>query len=522
MTDANTDLQVLSRGAPASAPAVPPPKPHWKTRVLLPGGLLSVFAALLLYTTWDTLWPAATVRVVPVVCQAAQESGGEIACQAAGWVEADPFAVSVSALTDGVVKDVPVLEGQRVKAGDVVAVLVDDDARLALAHSDAELARKQAALRSAKAVLDGAQQEWDNPVARTLAVETARAAVAEIRAELAQLEKEITVAQARVAELEEQLRRESQISRDALPEFQAVRTGLQLKTEQARLDATHARRAVLQAQLARNEADATAAHENQRLRIAERRALAEAQAQFALAEAESRQAQIARDVAQLRLDRTKVRAPSDGVVMARLVAPGSKLMLVGDNMQSAQVARLYNPEQLQVRADVPLADAAKVGLGQAATIVVEVLPDRTFDGEVTRIVNEADVQKNTLQVKVAIRKPAPELKPEMLARIQFRAPVKRDAAAAVSGIRVFAPQRLLRATTAGQADTWIVDKGRGVALRRGVQLGSGRRDGWVEIAAGLQPGDALIEDPPADLRDQQRVRITEAPAGGEHHGSVKP
>ena len=67
--------------------------------------------------------------------------------------------------------------------------------------------------------------------------------------------------------------------------------------------------------------------------------------------------------------------------------------------------RLYDPKRLQVRVDVPLADAAKVRVGQQAKVVVGVLPDRTFDGEVTRVVHEADIQRNTLQVKVAHHRP---------------------------------------------------------------------------------------------------------------------
>ncbi|MCA9277390.1 MAG: efflux RND transporter periplasmic adaptor subunit, partial [Phycisphaerales bacterium] len=136
-------------------------------------------------------------------------------------------------------------------------------------------------------------------------------------------------------------------------------------------------------------------------------------------EAEVGQARAARDEAQLRLDRMQVVAPIDGVVMLRLVAPGDKRMVAMDDPRSAQVALLYDPGQLQVRVDVPLADASHLFLGQACEVVVDVLPDTTFAGEVIIITHEADLQKNTLEVKVLVVDPAAALRPEMLTRVRF-------------------------------------------------------------------------------------------------------
>ena len=77
-------------------------------------------------------------------------------------------------------------------------------------------------------------------------------------------------------------------------------------------------------------------------------------------------------------------------------------MLNGNEMHAIHVLRIYNPQKLQVRVDVPLANAAQVSVGQEATITAEVLRDTVFHGKVLRILHEADIQKNTLQVKVSI------------------------------------------------------------------------------------------------------------------------
>jgi RND family efflux transporter MFP subunit len=438
-----------------------------------------------------------------VVKAAALETGGGGVVQATGWVEPDPYPIAVSALTDGVVKEVLVLENSAVTAGQVVARLVDDDARLALARAEAELAHKTATLAAA-------QRTWDNPVERTRAVAAAEAMAEETKAELARLPAEVAAAAAMAEQARQELRRVERLveTPGAVSELEVIQARQRFEAQEATLRATRQKQPVLEQQLRQREAELTAARDNQRLRIEETGALDEAKAAVALAQA-------ARDEAKLRLDRTEVRSPADGVVMTRLAEPGAKLYLSMDHPHSAQAVRLYDPKRLQVRVDVPLADAAKVAVGQRAQVVVAALPDRTFEGKVSRVVNEADVQKNTLQFKVAIADPSPVLKPEMLARVKFLAPVG-EATTRPSQL-VFAPESLIQKTEGG-AKAWVVDTRRGVAALRAVQPTETRQDGWVAVTDGLHAGDRLIADP-SGLSDGQRVKVTgEAPApkGGSH------
>ena len=505
------DLRLLSRGSaaapqPSDAPrAIPPPRFNWRTRLALPIGLLAALAVLLGYTARDALLPATTVEVVPVVVKSTTESSAASVVQAAGWVEADPYPIGVAALTDGIVKDVFVLEGQAVKAGQVVVKLVDDDAKLELARGEAELAEKQAAL-------DAAQRHWDNPVERTRAVASAEGMVAEVQAELLKNDAEIEAEVARADELAAKVTRSKQaFENNAATELEFIEADLQHKAQRATLQAARARKPVLEAQLKQRQAELDAARKNLELRIEETQALALAKASVALAAAR-------RDEAKLKLDRTEVRSPADGVVMNRFAEPGAKMVMGMDDAHSSHAVRLYDPQRLQVRVDVPLADAAKVGVGQAAKIVVGVLPDKQFDGVVTRVVNEADVQKNTLQVKVAITNPTSELKPEMLARVKFLAPAEQSGTSGTSATRtartaqvVFAPEELIRRTDNGGAMACVVDPRRNVAVHREVKLGEGRQDGWVAIASGLNPGDLIIAKP-SDLKSGTKVKVAEGGA----------
>jgi HlyD family secretion protein len=489
--DPQLDLRALTREGHSAVDAVPPPTFAWKTRILVPGAILLTLAALIGYTAQDSLWPARAVRVVPVVLKAGAESGAVTTVQAPGWVEADPFPIAVSALADGVVREVLALEGHPVKAGDIVARLVDEDAKLALARAEADLAERQARL-------EAAQRNWDNPVERTRAVATTEAMVAESKADLDKLTAEVATENARLASLQFEAQRAAEsFKNQAASEIENVRAQKEFEAQRAVVEATRARRPVLEAQLAQRNAELTAAKENSRLRIEESRELAEAKAQLRLASA-------SHDEAALRLSRMEVRSPADGVVMQRLTAQGNKLVMNMDDPHSAHAVLLYDPVRLQVRTDIPLADAAKVGVGQDAKIVVGVLPDRTFNGKVTRIVNEADIQKNTLQVKVAILGPAPQLKPEMLARVRFT--TSGSTTRPATGQTVFAPLDLIH-RSGDTATAWVVDPRRNVAAHRTIQLGQTQQEGWVAVVSGLSPGDQLIADSDG-LSDGQRIRIS--------------
>lgn len=190
-----------------------------------------------------------------------------------------------------------------------------------------------------------------------------------------------------------------------------------------------------------------------------------------------------------------------------VTAPGSKVVVLSDNAGSARVLSLYDPARLQVRVDVPLADAAKVSAGQQAEIVVEVLPERRFSGTVSRVLHEANVQKNTLEVKVEVADPDPKLRPEMLARVKFLA--KPSPGSDKESHRVFAPERAIQGSGAN-ATAWIVriaGADRGTVYSVPVKPGAVKIEGWVDVLDGLQSGDLVITSSAEDLRNGKKVNV---------------
>ncbi len=515
-------VDVQAAVATSAATQVPPPARRWLIRVGVPLTLLGSVGTVLSYAAREALLPETPVRVLPVIQRSGVASGGGLVAQAPGWVEAEPYVINISALTDGVVKEMLVLEGEPVQPGQLIARLVDDDARLAQQRAAAEVAMRRAALATAEAARAAAQSTWDHPVERERLIATTAARLAETRAELQRWPAELAAQRARAAELLAEHERVERLRTDgAAGAIEAIRAEQQYLAQAAQVESTRGREAVLLAQSAALEAELSAARENLRLRIEERRALDEAAAQVAAAEATLQAAEAALREAELRLSRMEVRSPVGGIVMTRLVEPGSRLMLASDMPFASAVARVYNPERLQMRVDIPLADAAKVSVGMRAEIVVHILPDRTFHGRVTRIVPEADIQRNTLQVKVEIFEPAIELRPEMLAKARFFAPEQKDESS--TSARLFAPEQLIR-SEAGGALVWLADTVTQRAVRRSLVLGSARADtfngAWIEVRDGLRPGDRLIVDPPTGFHEGQRIRIEAELSDPRNHGAA--
>lgn len=484
--------------------AVPQPPFRWQTRIALPVGLLLVAAVLLLVTAWGTIFPGRPVTVVPAMVRSVSGAVGTTSVTASGWLEPDPYAVYATALASGTVESVLALEGEAVTKGQPLAELVADDAKIELRATEANLEIARADLVSAKAAFVSTEEILEQLVDRRRALASAVAKVAEAEADRVRLVEAIASEAAAVATLRDEVERKRDlVESGAVSRGEFARLQLTLDARERGLEATRKQRAILDSRLASAKADRDAAEQHLELRIEERRDVDMARAGVVRAEAMLAKATAERDAARLRLDRMTIASPIDGVVLRRIVAPGSRVTV--ESGEGARVFHLYDPASMQARVDVPLADAAAIGIDQEAVLEVQTLPDREFRGRVTRLVHEADIQKNTVEVKVAIEAPDERLKPEMLVRARFLAQVQESTNEPATRDVVLVPERLAR-----QGAVWVVESrsgNRGVARRRPVEVGTRRVEDWIEVVSGIRPGDRLIVDVPSDLEDGDRVIV---------------
>lgn len=434
--------------------------------------------------------------------------------QAAGWLEAQPYFVAATALADGVIEEMLVLEGDRVEAGQPLARMVHDDAKLQLARANANHDSSLAALSLAQARLAAAEQNWEEPYELERAVASTQARLDGLNAELHRLPLLIRTEQALLVKAEEEHKRiEGAYRKDATSEIEYIAAREIQNAQAGRLEATKAQESILRANIEQAKADLTAQQRALELRIDDRERLesARAQASLALSEVAFRAAIL--DEAQLELDRMTIRAPINGFVQRRLKAPGDKVLRAMDDPYSTHIAHIYDPSKLQVRVDVPLADASQVFVGQRCEIVVEVLPDRTFEGEVLIVMHEADLQKNTLQIKVRVIDPDPVLRPEMLTRVKFLPDISTPQEQSTDRQSVKVPASVLD-TSSDSKQVWIVTKrNNGQGVLRSVQVSiESQEDGWVTLDADIAPG-ALIASDPASCAQGERVRFVQRSGG---------
>jgi membrane fusion protein (multidrug efflux system) len=252
----------------------------------------------------------------------------------AGWQRTnDAYLQSdltpISSKVAGYLRELPIQDYERVHKGQVLAQLVDDDYRAAVAQA-------QAGLASAAAQSEALKAQRELQLAN---VEAARALVAATSASV------------------------EQNGRDVGRQRRLLETGSSSIEATERLDTA---RAQLTAQLAQNRAQALAAQ----------RQLAVLAAQIAQSEAAIAAAGAALGIAKLNLTYTTITATQNGVVGLRQVKPGQ---LVGVGTQITTLTPLPN---VWVIANYKETQLTHMAVGQKADITVDTFPGRTLHGHV--------------------------------------------------------------------------------------------------------------------------------------------
>jgi RND family efflux transporter MFP subunit len=232
------------------------------------------------------------------------------------------------------------------------------------------------------------------------------------------------------------------------------------------------------------------------------------ESELRVAQAQVRQAEAEIAQARVNLDYTTLRAPMDGVILAKLKEVG-EMAVPGGFAGSGDLIRMANLEDMRAEVDINEMDLAKVRLGQQAEVVPDAFPDRKYEAKVVKLYPQVNRQKGTLKVEVGIPGADEWLRPDTSVRIIFL----DDAAPAAGGegaAMVTAPRSALR-TEAGASFAWVVTEGR--LRRQPVALGRELGD-QVVVEQGLLGGEALVVgDPGVALAEGQRVEVAE-PASG--------
>jgi multidrug efflux pump subunit AcrA (membrane-fusion protein) len=471
--------------------------------MLIPLVIVGGLAAVILSTLTDYFRTPTEVTVVRPVPGRVSTVTGQVLFQAAGWVEPDPFPIRVTPLVKGVVRKVLVQESEAVTAGQTVALLYDEEDRFRLDQAIAALARVKAQVLAEAAELKTAEESFDAALDYQ---EQLGSAVAEAEGTAAEAEHRaasVRKAQAglKLAEEELTLQRYLLESNAAGPRqveiAEATVEERRGEVEVMKADAVLARAQAQKAQvkLDRLKREGPLRFE-EKLRIAKSKALLQDRV------AEVAELEAKRALLQLAFERTEVRAPEAGIVLARLAVPGS---VVDPAMPDAPpICTLFDPMNVRIRVDVPQELVGRAHVHQEAQIFSESRRDKPYLGKVLRMVQTADINKVTLQVHVRVLEPDGLLRPEMLCQVRFlgggsTSENKEETAEQKESLRI--PTRLV---SSGQV--WLLAADGKRAEKRAIEIAHSDSE-WTEVTAGLNASDKLIDSGREALQVGSPVRV---------------
>lgn len=349
-----------------------------------------------------------------------------------------PQRVSVGAVIADRVTRIPVEEGQTVKSGDVLIQLDDQDELAAVAQAQAAVAQAEAKLRQM----------------REVGLPAASESLLQAQANLALAERQY--------ERNVQLLDKGYISQSALDDAKRNLDVAQSQLTAARLQVTT------------NEP---------------------AGSDYRMAQTALDQARATLGAANVRLDQTIIRAPADGVLIARNVEPGDVAQ------PGKELMALAPAGETQIVVQIDEKNLSQLKLGQKALASADAYPRERFPAELFYINPGIDAQRGSVEVKLRVPNPPGYLRQDMTVSVDVEVARKSGAVIAPSDA-VF--------DLAGR-NPWVLVAGDGHAVKKPVTLGL-KGEGRVEILDGVAPGDRLIPAA-AGVSPGQRVRAVAAAAG---------
>ncbi len=350
--------------------------------------------------------------------------------RASGTIEATE--VDVSFQIGGRVLEVSAVEGQPVKAGDLLARLSSEELTQLVRQLEASLDAVVSQARQQEAMVELRASVVESQIAQARGQEDAsRVAVERLRA--GSRPQEVRVAEADLAQADAQLvQRQADFDRASQLAKEGVTAQQQLDAAQAALRTAEATREAAKQRLALSREGAREediAEAEARLRAAQagvgvaeagRKEIDLQRAALDAAHARERELRAQLQSAKAQLGYTEIRSPLDGVVLTKNVESGEVVS------PGTPVVTVANTADLWMNIYIPETQTGLVKLGQEVSVKVDSFPDETFKGTITFVSSESEFTPKTIltqeeriklvyRAKVSLDNTAGRLKPGMQA-----------------------------------------------------------------------------------------------------------
>lgn len=191
--------------------------------------------------------------------------------------------------------------------------------------------------------------------------------------------------------------------------------------------------------------------------------------------------------AEIRLFKSSIRAPFDGIAGLRNFSPGDYAA------EGQMMTSLVSIDPLRLEFAVPERSYTAIRTGQTISFTADAFPGEKFTGEVYAIDPRINAENRNFTVKALIANPEGRLRPGMYARVRIDTATRQNV--------LMVPEEAI--VPEGQ-DNYVFAVNDGKAERRKVALGD-RANGEVEISDGLEKGDKVITAGLMKLRDGMPV-----------------
>jgi HlyD family secretion protein len=213
----------------------------------------------------------------------------------------------------------------------------------------------------------------------------------------------------------------------------------------------------------------------------------------ALANATAQQSRAGLRLARVKLENDVIRAPADGILIARSIEPG-------DIVQPGKALMVLAPSgETQIVVQLDEKNLSKLAVGQKAIGSADAFADQRFNAEVIFINPGVDAARGSVEIKLRVRNPPAYLRQDMTVSVDIETARRK----AVLVIPTAAVNDVL-----GDAPWVLVVRGKRTE-KQIVKLGL-RGDDNIEVLSGVAAGDQLVSSTGSTVTAGQRVRTKKA------------
>lgn len=368
----------------------------------------------------------------------------------------------------GFIKTLHVDRGSRVKKGDLLAEIYDPERDVAVIQAQASLDHAKAAVVQAQAHILTTEA---SVAAAKAAQHQAKATYDEMAAKRDYRKKEYQ----RISDLVRRGSVEEKLKDEQLDEYSASEAAL--LSAEAGIETAAALLAEAQAKVEKARADKKAA-----------------EAQVEVAEANLQMAKVF-------VEYTRIVSPYDGVVIHRgeSVHPGSFVRAADESGTQGPLLTVAMVARMRTIVPIPDREVPYCQVGDPATVSIDALGSRKFEGRISRVAESEDLKDRTMRAEIDLDNPDGVLRDGMFGRafVVLEKLIKN----------LTVPSScLINRNGEGDGAVMVVKDGKVQRVKVHVGMDTGLR---AEIVDGLHENDVIILQPDPSIADGTAVQVEE-------------